>query len=97
LKNNSEIQQILEHQPHQTISQDGKNFVILGTAHVSQTSVDKVNELLDTNQFDAVAIELDEMRFDALTNPDKYKNMDLLKIIKIHRQLKKLYFDPNLP
>ncbi|MBL4660396.1 MAG: TraB/GumN family protein [Alcanivoracaceae bacterium] len=82
MQNNSEIQQILEHQPHQIISQDGKNFVILGTAHVSQTSVDTVNELLDTNAFDTVAIELDDMRFEAMTNPDKYKNMDLLKIIK---------------
>lgn len=82
MQNNSEIQAILEDQPHQIISQSGKNFVILGTAHVSQTSVDKVNELLDTNAFDTVAIELDEMRFEAMTNPDKYKNMDLLKIIK---------------
>ena len=82
MQNNSEIQAILEEQPHQIINQDGKNFVILGTAHVSQTSVDKVNELLDTNLFDTVAIELDEMRFEAMTNPDKYKNMDLLKIIK---------------
>ena len=82
MQNNSEIQHILEHQPHQIISQDGKNFVILGTAHVSQTSVDKVNELLDTDAFDTVAIELDDMRFEAMTNPDKYKNMDLLKIIK---------------
>lgn len=82
MQNNSEIQAILEEQPHQIINQDGKNFVILGTAHVSQTSVDKVNELLGTNLFDTVAIELDDMRFDAMTNPDKYKNMDLLKIIK---------------
>ncbi len=82
MQNNQDIIQILEQQPHQIISQDGKNFVILGTAHVSQTSVDKVNELLDTNTFDTVAVELDDMRFEAMTNPDKYKNMDLLKIIK---------------
>jgi pheromone shutdown-related protein TraB len=82
LQNNNQVQQILEQQPHKIISQDGKNFVILGTAHVSQTSVDKVNELLDTDAFDTVAIELDDMRFDAMTNPDKYKNMDLISIIK---------------
>ena len=82
MQNNSTIQDILDEQPHRIISQDGKNFVILGTAHVSQTSVDKVNELLDTNEFDTVAIELDDMRFDAMTNPEKYKNMDLISIIK---------------
>ena len=82
LHNNDTIQNILKGQPHKIISQDGNNFVILGTAHVSQTSVDKVNELLETNVFDTVAIELDEMRYDAMTNPDKYKNMDLIQIIK---------------
>ncbi len=82
MHNNQTIQTILEHQPHKIISQDGKNILILGTAHVSQTSVDKVNELLDTMEFDAVAIELDEMRFDAMTNPNKYKEMDLIQIIK---------------
>ncbi len=82
LQNNEAIQAILKDQPHQVISQDGINFIILGTAHVSQTSVDKVNELLDTTEFDTVAIELDDMRFDAMTNPDKYKNMDLIQIIK---------------
>ncbi|MCF6288881.1 MAG: TraB/GumN family protein [Proteobacteria bacterium] len=80
--NNDNIQAILKGQPHTIISQDGKNFVILGTAHISQTSVDKVNELLATDEFDTVAIELDDTRFDAMTNPDKYKKMDLLKIIK---------------
>ena len=82
MENNPKILQILEDQPHQIIQQDGKNLVILGTAHVSQTSVDKVNDLLDTNEFDTVAIELDDMRFEAMTNPDRYKNMDLIKIIK---------------
>ncbi len=82
MHNTKEIQSILDEQPHKIISQDGKNFVILGTAHVSQTSVDKVNELLATNTFDTVAIELDEMRFQAMTNPEKYKNMDLISIIK---------------
>ena len=77
MQNNNEIQTILAEQPHRIISQDGKNFVILGTAHVSQTSVDKVNELLETGEFDTVAIELDDMRYEAMTNPEKYKNMDL--------------------
>ncbi len=82
MQNNDKISSILAEQPHKIISQDGKNFIILGTAHVSQTSVDKVNELLETEQFDTVAIELDDMRYEAMTNPEKYKNMDLISIIK---------------
>jgi len=82
LQSTNQIKEILQDQPHEIINQDGQNFVILGTAHVSQTSVDKVNELLNTGEFDTVAVELDEMRFEAMTNPNRYKNMDLLSIIK---------------
>jgi pheromone shutdown-related protein TraB len=82
LQNLSKIQEILQDQPHQILTVNGKDVVILGTAHVSQTSVDKVNELLDTNEFDTVAVELDDMRFEAITNPNRYQNMDLIEIIK---------------
>ena len=82
LQDSSIIKDILKDQPHQILNVNGKNVIILGTAHVSQTSVDKVNELLETNQFDTVAVELDDMRFEAITNPNRYQNMDLVEIIK---------------
>lgn len=79
LQSTNQIKEILQDQPHEIINQDGQNFVILGTAHVSQTSVDKVNELLNTGEFDTVAVELDEMRFEAMTNPNRYKKYGLVK------------------
>lgn len=82
MQDSSKIKGILEGQPHQILQVNDCNVVILGTAHVSQTSVDKVNELLETNEFDTVAVELDEMRFEAITNPNRYQNMDLIEIIK---------------
>ena len=53
---------ILSDQPHQWITHKGVSLCVLGTAHVSQKSADVVRDLIATDEFDAVAIELDEIR-----------------------------------
>lgn len=73
---------LLTEQPHKYVEFDGVNFLLLGTAHVSQKSADVVKSLIDTGAFDTVAIELDEIRFQAITDENRYKNMDLISIIK---------------
>jgi len=60
----------------------GHKICLLGTAHVSQASADKVKELLSTEEFDIAAIELCPNRYDSLVNPDNLANMDLFKVIK---------------
>lgn len=55
---------------------------VLGTAHVSRTSAEKVRELLATGEFDAVAVELGEGRYRKLTQPDSHRDMDLFKVLK---------------
>ncbi len=77
-----ELKELLAGQPHQSVEIDGVNFLILGTAHVSQKSADVVKSLIDTEHFDTVAIELDEIRYQALTDQNRYRNMDLISIIK---------------
>lgn len=76
------LQELLNDQPHQTVTYDDVEFLLLGTAHVSQKSADVVQSLIETNEFDTVAIELDELRFQAITDENRYKNMDLISIIK---------------
>lgn len=73
---------ILNDQPHQWVSHKGVSLCLLGTAHVSQKSADVVRDLIETNEFDAIAIELDEIRYQALTDQNRYRNMDLVSIIK---------------
>ncbi|VAW47652.1 Pheromone shutdown protein [hydrothermal vent metagenome] len=75
-------QELLTDQPHETVIFDGVEFLLLGTAHVSQKSADVVKSLIETNEFDTVAIELDELRYQAITDENRYKNMDLISIIK---------------
>ncbi|MET0067160.1 MAG: TraB/GumN family protein [Candidatus Thiodiazotropha sp.] len=57
-------------------------ITLLGTAHVSRSSVDKVKSLLDSGRYDAVAVELCPSRFNALINPDALDKMDLFKVFR---------------
>lgn len=64
------------------IEQDGKTYILIGTAHVSKTSADEVKAVIESEQPDAVCIELDEQRYQAMMDGDKWKKMDIFKIIK---------------
>ena len=61
---------------------DGKEIIILGTAHVSQKSVDLVRDIIDEEKPDTVCIELCESRFKALTQKQEWQDTDLLKVLK---------------
>ncbi|NOY72542.1 MAG: TraB/GumN family protein [Gammaproteobacteria bacterium] len=55
---------------------------LLGTAHVSKASAEKVRELLNSGDYDAVAIELCPSRHNAMIDPDALAKMDLLQVMK---------------
>ncbi len=69
-------------QPVIEVQRDGVHYTLLGTAHVSKASIDAVNAAIDSGRFDAVAVELDEQRHKALTNPDALAQLDLVKVIR---------------
>ncbi|MBH32962.1 MAG: conjugal transfer protein TraB [Euryarchaeota archaeon] len=58
------------------------NVRIVGTAHVSKTSIDLVQEQISEFEPDIVAVELCESRLKSLQNPSAMDNEDLLSIIK---------------
>lgn len=60
----------------------GKFITVLGTAHVSKASADKVEELLATGQYDGVAIELCPSRYNSMMDPDSLAKMDLFQVFK---------------
>ena len=55
---------------------------LLGTAHVSRSSAEEVASQLDSKAYQAVAIELCPSRFDALTNPDRLAELDLMQVLR---------------
>ena len=61
---------------------EGKDVYLVGTAHVSLKSVEDVRHAVETVQPDTICIELCKGRFEAITQRDNWKKMDIFKIIK---------------
>lgn len=60
----------------------GREFILLGTAHISQESIVQVTTSIRAEQPDCVAIELDEQRYASMKNPEAWKNLDIVKVLK---------------
>ncbi len=71
-----------ENEPQVTIKAGEREVTILGTAHISQASADKVDALIGSGQYDAVAIELCPSRHQAMIEPDAMANMDLVQVVR---------------
>src|SRR5690606_38415855 len=69
-------------QPHAIVEREGVRFTLLGTAHVSRASVDAVRAAIATGDYDAIAVELDEQRLKAMTDPASLGNLDLVKVLR---------------
>lgn len=61
---------------------DDKEFILIGTAHVSKHSAEQVKEVIEREQPDTVCVELDEPRYQSIMNADKWKEMDIFRVIK---------------
>ena len=59
-----------------------REIYLVGTAHVSQRSVDLVREVIEREKPDAVCIELDAGRYEALSSEKKFEEQDLREVLK---------------
>ncbi len=59
-----------------------KEIILIATAHVSKNSAQEVKEVIEREKPDSVCIELDEGRYKSLKDKDKWKNTDIVKVIK---------------
>ncbi len=59
-----------------------RTITLVGTAHVSAESVAEVENTIRELKPDSVAIELDEKRADSIRNKDKYRNLDIVKVLR---------------
>lgn len=60
----------------------GKTVILIGTAHVSQESVDLVKLVIEQEHPDRVCVELDAKRFEAISHPNRWESLDLKEIIR---------------
>lgn len=72
----------LHGQPHAIVERDGVRYTLLGTAHVSKESVAAVRQAIASGDYDAVAVELDPQRLQALSDPEALARLDLVKVIR---------------
>lgn len=68
--------------PTAIVQKGGVSIVLLGTAHVSQQSVQDVEKLMDKLDPDVVCVELCRPRYDALLDPDRWRKLDIAKVIR---------------
>jgi pheromone shutdown-related protein TraB len=62
---------------------DGRDFILVGTAHVSKGSADLVREVIEREKPDHVAVELDAQRHQALTEQQqRWESLDIKEIIR---------------
>lgn len=72
----------LSSEPHKILHKYNTEYTLLGTAHVSKVSADEVSQLIQSGQFDAVAVELCPARLASLKDPDALAKLDLFQVIK---------------
>lgn len=58
------------------------DIILVGTAHISQKSVDEVTQAIETYHPDVVAIELCNRRYKNLTEKDQWENTPVTALIK---------------
>ena len=61
---------------------NGKDIILLGTAHVSKESARQVTEVIKAEKPDTVCVELCESRYMSIRQKDKWQNTDIVKVIK---------------
>lgn len=59
-----------------------KEYILIGTAHVSKQSAEQVKAVIEEEQPDAVCVELDQQRFQSIQDGDRWKNTDIFEVIK---------------
>ena len=61
---------------------DGKEFCLVGTAHVSRESVEEVKSIIRDKKPDVVCVELDAARRDSITRNDNWEKLNLSKVFR---------------
>jgi pheromone shutdown-related protein TraB len=56
-------------------------IIIVGTAHVSEKSIAEVNEVIEREKPDIVAVELDKPRFQAIKGEEEVKEVNLKELL----------------
>ncbi|MCL2441323.1 MAG: TraB/GumN family protein [Treponema sp.] len=65
-----------------TITLNGIEFKLIGTAHVSRESIEEVQKIIREEKPDMVCVELDQGRYNSITKDDNWEKLNLSKVFK---------------
>jgi pheromone shutdown-related protein TraB len=69
-------------QTQKSLSLNGREITLLGTAHISKESIGEVSATIKAVNPGCVAIELDEKRRESMTDTDAYRKLDVIAVLK---------------
>ena len=78
----SEVESEIHSSDVHRLEVDGRQFILVGTAHISRESVDLVREVIERERPDTVCVELDAQRYEALSQEQRWESLDLREIIR---------------
>ncbi len=61
---------------------EDKEIILLGTAHVSKESVELVSSVIEEEKPDTVCVELCQSRYQSILQNDRWREMNIVKVIK---------------
>lgn len=67
----------------------GREYILVGTAHVSRESAELVRKVITQERPDCVCVELDRQRYQALTEKQRWESLDIKEVIR-NKQLSTL-------
>ncbi|MDR2182142.1 MAG: TraB/GumN family protein [Treponema sp.] len=60
----------------------GREFILIGTAHVSKESIAEVREAITEEKPDMVCVELDQGRYDSISKKDNWDKLDVSRVLR---------------
>ena len=70
-----------------TLTYKDKEILLIGTAHVSRQSARLVEKIIHEEQPDTVCVELCDTRLASIRDADRWRNMDIVKVIREKKAL----------
>jgi pheromone shutdown-related protein TraB len=59
-----------------------REFILVGTAHVSKASVEEVREVIQKEDPERVCIEIDETRYNSLVKKQRWQNLNIGQVLR---------------
>ena len=69
-------------QPLFRVTLEGKEIILVGTAHISRESVELVESVINAEHPDTICIELCSSRYQSIRQKEQWREMEIVKVIK---------------